>query len=398
MSKSILQINLGNFGSTGGIMEGIAQLGKARGMCFYSAFPFNQVNAPLKETDILTGTLIENKINSFFGRITGLYSCFSSIPTLHFLRKVKKLNPDIIHFHNLHSSNLSLPILFSFIKKRKGKVIWTLHDCWAFTGHCPHFDMIGCDKWKTGCFNCPQYHVYPASKTDNSKMMYRLKKKWFTGIRDMTIVTPSEWLAGLVKQSFLREYPVKVIHNGIDLSVFQPTQGDFREKYHLEDKKILLGVACPWSERKGLDVFVELAGRLDKTYQIVLVGLSKEQKASLPENIIGLKRTANQRELAELYTTADIFVNPTREDNFPTVNLEALACGTPVVTFRTGGSPESLDESCGIVVEKDDIDQLERAVFQLERNPVNPAVCRSRAELFDRNTKFQEYIKLYEEE
>lgn len=394
----ILQVNLGNFGSTGGIMEGIAQVGEAIGMGFHSAFPFNRVNIPLKETDILTGNLIENKINSFLGRITGLYSCFSSIPTLHFLRKVKKLNPDIIHFHNLHSSNLSLPLLFSFIKKRKGKVIWTLHDCWAFTGHCPYFDMIGCDKWKTGCFDCPQYQAYPASKTDNSKMMYRLKKKWFAGIRDMTIVTPSEWLAGLVKQSFLKEYPVKVIHNGIDLAVFQPTEGDFRAKHQLENKKILLGVASPWTERKGLDVFVELAGRLDKTYQIVLVGLSKEQKASLPENIIGMERTANQKELAELYTTADIFVNPTREDNFPTVNLEALACGTPVVTFQTGGSPESLNESCGIVVEKDHIDQLEKAILQLTQNPVNAAVCRSRAELFDRNTKFQEYIKLYEEE
>ena len=392
----ILQINSGNYGSTGKIMKGISKIGQDEGLEMISAFHPNCSNVETDEKDLMIGNVFSRKVNSFLGKFMGAYSCFSFFTTLSFLRKINRMYPDVIHLHNLHSSNIAFPLFFYFVKKRKFRLIWTLHDCWAFTGHCPHFDMVGCDKWKTGCHDCPQYREYPSSKMDNSKMMYHLKKKWFTGVEDMTIVTPSEWLAGLVKQSFLKEYPVKVINNGIDLSVFRPTKSDFRQKYHLEDKKILLGVAAPWSERKGLDVFMELAKRVDERYQIVLVGLTNEQKESLPANMIGIERTANPKKLAKLYTAADIFLNPTREDNFPTVNLEALACGTPVVTFQTGGSPESLDNTCGIAVLKDDVGGMQEAIYRLTENPIDRSCCINRAKMFDMNKKFMEYINLYQ--
>jgi glycosyltransferase involved in cell wall biosynthesis len=228
--------------------------------------------------------------------------------------------------------------------------------------------------------------------------MHNRKKALFSGL-DMTIVTPSQWLADLVKQSFLKDYPVKVIHNGIDLSVFRPTPSNFREKYGIaRDKKILLGVAFGWGARKGLDVFIDLAHRLDPDhYQIVLVGTDENTDKQLPENIISIHRTQNQAELAEVYTAADLFVNPTREENYPTVNMEALACGTPVLTFRTGGSPEILDETCGAVVACDDVDAMEREIIRIcAEAPYSEAACLKRAEGFDHNQRFEEYIHLYE--
>ena len=278
------------------------------------------------------------------------------------------------------------------------RVVWTLHDCWAMTGQCPHFAMIKCDKWKTGCHHCPQYRQYPQSYVDRTKTMWKFKKKWFTGVRNMTIVTPSHWLAELVKESFLKEYPVRVIHNGIDLSVFRPTESDFREKYHCENKHLVLGVAFDWGQRKGLDVFIELARRLGSDYKIVLVGTDEKVEQVLPDNIISIRRTQNQKELAEIYSVSDVFVNPTREDTFPTVNLEALACGTPVVTFRTGGSPECIDENCGCVVETNNVDILEQEIRRIcNEKPFSEAACIRRAAGFDMRDRFEEYVRLYEE-
>jgi glycosyltransferase involved in cell wall biosynthesis len=230
--------------------------------------------------------------------------------------------------------------------------------------------------------------------------MWRLKKKWFTGVEDMTIVTPSQWLAGLVKESILKDYTVKVIHNGIDLSIFKSMPNNFREKYGIpENKKILLGVAFGWGIRKGLDVFLELEKRLDPhKYQIVLVGTDDKVDKQLPAGIISIHRTQNQQELAEIYTAADLFVNPTREENYPTVNMESLACGTPVLTFRTGGSPEILDENTGAVVDCDDIDALEQEIVRIcDKKPHSMEACLTRAKSFDMNERFEEYIKLYEQ-
>lgn len=396
--KTVL-INSCNFGSTGNIMLEIAETAENGGYTAAVCYPQSRDNSrKQKEKDFIIGTRFSRNIHLMLAEITGLNGCFSYCSTLKLLKKLDKFKPDIIHLHNLHNCYINLPMLFKYIKKHNIKTVWTLHDCWSFTGHCPHFDMIGCDKWKTGCYSCPQYKEYPKSLFDNSKYMYRLKKKWFTGIKDMTIVTPSEWLAGLVKESYLKDYPVKVINNGIDLNVFKPTESDFREKYALENKYIVLGVAFGWGRRKGLDVFVELARRLDKEkYKVVLVGTDDNIDKLLPDNIISIHRTQNQTELAEIYTAADVFANPTREENYPTVNMEALACGTPVVTFNTGGSPEMFDETCGAAVAKDDNDAMYNEIIRIcEAKPYSMEACIKKAKGFDKNEKFGEYIRLYE--
>lgn len=396
--KTVL-INSCNFGSTGNIMLEIAETAENGGYTAAVCYPQSRDNSrKQKEKDFIIGTRFSRNIHLMLAEITGLNGCFSYCSTLKLLKKLDKFKPDIIHLHNLHNCYINLSMLFKYIKKHNIKTVWTLHDCWAFTGHCPHFDIAECAKWKTGCYSCPQYKDYPKSLFDNSKIMYRLKKKWFTGVENMTIVTPSEWLASLVKESYLKDYPVKVINNGIDLNVFKPTESDFRKKYALENKYIVLGVAFGWGRRKGLDVFIELEKRLDKEkYKIVLVGTDDNIDKLLPENIISIHRTQNQTELAEIYTAADVFANPTREENYPTVNMEALACGTPVVTFNTGGSPEMLDETCGAAVAKDDNDAMYNEIIRIcEAKPYSMEACIKKAKGFDKNEKFGEYIRLYE--
>ena len=395
----IVSINSLPNGSTGKIMNEIADMAEKNGFdtyCFWGSW-YSEIKEKAEKRSCF-GSSIENKISGAFSILTGLQNFGSIIGTISLINKINKIDPDIIHLHNLHLWTINIPLLFKYIKKHNIKTVWTLHDCWAFTGHCPHFDMIGCDKWKTGCYGCPQYKEYPKSLFDNSKYMYRIKKKWFTDIKDMTIVTPSEWLASLVKESYLKDYPVKVINNGIDLNVFKPTESDFRKKYALENKYIVLGVAFGWGRRKGLDVFVELARRLDKEkYKVVLVGTDDNVDKLLPENIISIHRTQNQTELAKIYSAADVFANPTREENYPTVNMEALACGTPVVTFNTGGSPEMLDETCGAAVAKNDIDAMYNEIIRIcEKKPYSLEACIKKAKGFDKNEKFGEYIRLYE--
>ena len=221
---------------------------------------------------IYYGSYIENVAHVALARLTGGYGLFSRFSTYRLIQTLKKFKPDAIHLHNLHAAYINLPMLFRYINDNEIPIIWTLHDCWTFTGKCAYFESVKCEKWKTGCNHCPQLPEYPKSYLDTSKLMFRKKKEWFTSVPNMTLVTPSNWLAGLVQESFLGKYPVKVINNGIDLSVFRPVKSDFRNKYHCEDKFILLGVAFGWDRRKGLDVFLELANRLDETYQIVLVG------------------------------------------------------------------------------------------------------------------------------
>jgi glycosyltransferase involved in cell wall biosynthesis len=281
---------------------------------------------------------------------TGISGKGSKAGTKALLKEIDAIKPDIIHLHNLHGWYINLPMLFDYIKKNNIKTVWTLHDCWGFTAQCSHFTVENCNKWRTGCYNCPRYRIYPYTFVDRTDKMWKLKKEWFYGVQNLTIITPSKWLCDLTKQSFLGEYDVRVINNGINLDVFKPADSDFREKYGLQDKKIVLGVASSWSDRKGLDVFKELSQSLGEEYRVVLVGTNDVIDKTLPSNIISIHRTYNQTELAEIYTAADVFVNPTREETFGLVNVEAIACGTPVVTFDVGGTPETVNENTGIVV------------------------------------------------
>ena len=392
----ILEINQVNFGSTGHIMLQIADLATKKGHEVICSF-YARRNKDKDKNCIYIGNKISHNIHKKLYRKTGNNGCYSKISTWNFLRKVKKFDPDLIHIHNLHNCYINLPMLFDYIKKNNKKVVWTLHDCWSFTGQCPYFTAVGCEKWKTGCHDCEQINRYPSCSVDRTDKMWKLKKEWFTGVQNLTIVTPSQWLADLVKQSFLKDYPVKVINNGINLDVFKPTESDFRTKHNLEDKKIILGVASVWEVRKGLDVFIELSKRLDDRYKIVLVGTNDEVDKKLPEGIISIHRTSNQKELAELYTAADVFFIPTREDNFPTVNMESLACGTPVRTFNTGGSPEMVDEATGVVLMNEDIASVEQAVISMcESGKYSKEACTERAKQYDSGLKYNEYLSLFE--
>lgn len=329
--------------------------------------------------------------------------------TFKMVKYLETVKPDVIHLHNIHGFYLNIEVLFDYIKRSKTPVIWTLHDCWSFTGQCANFEGEGCRKWEKGCNHCPIYRTdYPYSLfKDNSYHNYLRKKEIFGNVENMTIVTPSNWLAGLVKQSFLKDYPVKVIHNGIDTECFRYQEGYpeiLLEKGYgdLGFKKILLGVANIWEKRKGLAFFFKMADRLDDSYRIVLVGLSaaqqKEVKRDYSHRIIPLERTQNIMQLVELYNIAYVFLNPTIDDNFPTTNLEALACGTPVITFDTGGSKESLDSSCGIVVEKGDWKGMLEAVYSLEENSnITRDDCRKRVMKYRRELANGGYMELYEE-
>lgn len=396
----IVQINGGAKGSTGKIMRGIADVARTQGHEVMCASPITTTNRDAGEDCgyYRIGTFNSRRVNVALARITGFNGCFAWFETYKLLKKIDEFKPDIIHLHNLHDSYINLPMLFSYIKKHNVPTVWTLHDCWAFTGQCPHFTIVKCDKWKVGCHNCPQYKEYPASLYDNTKKMWQLKKKWFTGVKNMTIVTPSEWLAGLARESCLKQYPIEVINNGIDLNVFKPTHSNFRKQYGIPgDKYIVLGVSFAWGYRKGLDCFVEMAEKLGEQYQIVLVGTDDEIDKNLPHNIISIHRTQNQKELAEIYSAADVFVMPTREENYPTVNMEAIACGTPVVTFDTGGSPEMLDDKTGIVVEANDIEATKKAIKDIcEKKRCNDEeYIVAYSKNFDMKKRFAEYIELY---
>ena len=396
----IVQINGGAKGSTGKIMMGIAEVARVQGHEVMCASPITTTNRDAGEDCgyYRIGTFNSRRVSVALSRITGFNGCFAWIETRKLLKKIDEFKPDVIHLHNLHDSYINLPMLFSYIKKHNVPTVWTLHDCWSFTGQCPHFTMVKCDKWKTGCHNCPQYKEYPASLYDNTKKMWQLKKKWFTGVKNMTIVTPSRWLARLAQESYLKEYSIQVINNGIDLNVFKPTQSNFRERYEIPaEKHIILGVSFAWGYRKGLDCFVEMAEKLGEQYQIVLVGTDDEIDRNLPHNIISIHRTQNQKELAEVYSAADVFAMPTREENYPTVNMEAIACGTPVVTFDTGGSPEMLDDKTGIVVEANDIEATKKAIKDIcEKKKCNDEeYIVAYSKNFDMKKRFAEYIELY---
>lgn len=398
----VAEVNMVDNGSTGRIMQGIAMYARLAGHDVRTFSPYVYQRKSRMEVQSIKGHdyfgyLKENMLHLALSQATGFHGCFSNFGTIQLLKKLDEFQPDIIHLHNLHNMSINVPMLFSFIKRNHIKTVWTLHDCWSMTGRCAYFDLVGCSKWKTGCHHCPlPANFYPKSYVDQTRLMWKLRKKWFTGVENMTIVTPSQWLANIVRQSYLQDYPIKVINNGIDLNIFKPTPSDFRSKHNIIGKFIVLGVAFDWGKRKGLDVFIELAKRLDDRFQIILVGTNENIDRGIPGKIITIHQTQNQRELAEIYTTADVFANPTREENYPTVNMEAIACGTPVVTFRTGGSPEIPDANTGAVVDCDDIDALECKIIDVCVNQTyTEETCIRRASRFNARERYREYNELY---
>ncbi|MBQ6972224.1 MAG: glycosyltransferase [Synergistaceae bacterium] len=313
------------------------------------------------------GTMKDVYLHAVMTRLTDRTGFYSRKATEDFLRWADEYDPGLLWLHNIHGYYVNIELLFDWIKSRPNmKVNWTLHDCWAFTGHCAYFTMAGCGKWRTHCEHCPQKNTYPASFVDGSYRNYEDKRRLFTGVHDMTIITPSQWLAGLVGQSFLGGYPVEVQKVEISREIFRPRPSGFREKSGLAGKIIVLGVANVWDKRKGLDDFVKLSGMLDRErFAVVLVGVSRKQAKSLPEGIITIQRTESQKELAEIYTAADVFFMPSCEENYPAVCLEAEACGTPVIAYNAGGTPETLHDPRSKLVEIGDIEAVRKIITEM---------------------------------
>lgn len=394
----VLQINsVCGIGSTGRIATDIHDVLIEKGHESYIAY---SRDLPRNCNNIIKiGTIYDVYKHVALTRIFDKHGFGSKRATKKLIKETNQINPDIIHLHNIHGYYINIAILFNYLKKIDKPVVWTLHDCWSFTGHCAHFDYVGCERWRDRCYNCPQKKEYPKSLLfDNSRDNFSKKREIFSGVDNLTIVTPSQWLSELVKRSFLKDYSIEIINNGIDLDVFKPTKNNFKGKNNLQNKFVILGVASGWGKRKGYEYFKDLSKLLDKDESIVMVGISENQKRELPKNIIGITRTNNPMELAEIYSSADVFINLTLEDNFPTTNLESLACGTPVITFNTGGSIESIDEKTGFIVEKENLEELLSRIREVKINGKGEygKDCVSRArKLYNKNDRYNDYIDLY---
>ena len=392
----VLQINsVCGRGSTGRIATDIADILKAQGHECRIAYGRDTVPEKYRDIAVRIGADWDVRLHGVRTRLFDTHGFGSTKATTRFLQWVEEYDPDVIHLHNIHGYYINVELLFDYLKRAGKSVIWTLHDCWAFTGHCPHFTVAKCDRWQEECCApCPEKNRYPQSiGLDQCRSNYLRKKAAFTGVGNLTIVTPSQWLADLVKESFLKEYPVKVIPNGIDLSVFKPTASDFRKKNGLQDKQMLLGVASVWDKRKGLDDFIELSKILRVDQKIVLVGLSKEQLKSLPKNIIGIQRTNSVQELAEIYSATDAFLNLSREETQGLTTVEAMACGTPAVVYNQTAVPETVDTSCGIAVAPG----ISNVLAALEHIEFSAEACMQRATMYDKQQRFMDYINLYQE-
>ena len=386
--------------STGRIATDIAQLLEKRGHECRVGYGAESAPKALSRFAFHFGNPLERKIHGAIRKLLDGEGYGSHAGTLRLIRELEAFQPDIIHLHNIHGCYLNFRLLFRFLKKSQIPVVWTLHDCWPMTGHCAYFEYAQCSRWKQACGSCPQLRSYPVCLgLDGSRRNLRHKKALFSGLPSLRWITPSNWLKGYVEASWLNAYPAQVIYNGVDLSRFKPVDGSFlRGRHQITAEHVLLAVAAEWDERKGLRYLLEAEKLWGKGYQLVIIGLTPEQISALPPGVLGLTSTQNVDELVAWYSLADCLVNPTLEDNMPMVNLEALACGTPVAVFRTGGCPEVINDACGRVVEQGNAVALAHAAMELapQKKAFSPA-CLRKAEQLDSRSGYEQYLQLYEE-
>lgn len=399
---TLLQINtVVNTGSTGRIVEQLGQYILSKGWISYIAYG-RKSNESTSQT-VKIGSELDIASHGIKSRLLDKHGLGSVKATQRFLHRISKINPDIIHLHNLHGYYLNYKLLFDYLVKTNIPVVWTLHDCWPITGHCTHFSDINCVKWKIECHHCPKKKNYPASLIlDRSQNNYRLKKSLFTSLTNETIVPVSKWLGGRVKESFLAKYPMHVINNGIDLAAFCPLSDGlkFKKKHKIAEKFMLLGLATAWSASKGLDDYFKLNRALSDDYSIVLVGISKKQKELLPPNIIGIDRIESLKELAGLYSTADIILNLSYQETFGMTIVEGFACGTPGIVYNCTASPEIITDETGIIVEPGQTEQLVNAIETIKSKGKDyySTNCRKQAEKkYNKQDRCSDYTQLYDE-
>lgn len=396
----ILQINTtANTCSHGRIAELIGECAIKKGWESYIAYG-RRANGSSSRL-IRIGSQFETYTNALAARLFDNEGLNAKNATLNFLKEVEKISPNLIHLHNLHGYYINYEILFDFLKSSKIPTVWTLHDCWSFTGHCSHYENQKCYKWKTQCSACPLKSAYPSSfLIDNSFSNYNRKKAAFTSLDNLTLQPVSYWLDRQLKESFFKNTKSIVLQNGIDLNKFFPQKGtdEFKRKFNLSDKKIVLGVASIWHDEKGFQDFIKLAQLLPSDYLVAMIGVSKKQVGLLPKNILSVSRTESISELAMWYTIADVFVNPTYNEALGLTNIEALACGTPVITYDAGGSPETIDQNTGFVVSKGNIDGIVRAIEAVigRGSSSFSSACIARAyEHFNQENVLQKEMSIY---
>lgn len=382
----LLQINVtANWGSTGKIAESIGACAIKKGWESYIAYGryYNESQSQL----LRIGSSLDTYWHYGVQRIFDNEGLCSKRATRQLIAEIKRIAPDIIQLHNIHDHYLNYQVLFEYLNATSIKVVWTFHDCWAFTGHCFHFVHSSCEKWKTGCSNCPQRNKL----RDNSDYNYKLKRSLFTDNKHLTIVPVSQWMADFVQESFFRNNRICVIRNGVDLNIFMPKKSLVSKNYKV------LAVSNVWHQSKGLYDVIKLRKLLPQEFDLTIVGLSEAQLKTLPTGIKGIQRTQDIEELVRLYSESDVLINPTYADTFPTVNIESLACGTPVITYKTGGSPEAIDKKTGVVVPQGDVKALADAILRMKEHSLSSVDCRRRAEaLFNKDDRYEDYVKLYE--
>jgi glycosyltransferase involved in cell wall biosynthesis len=396
----LLQIcNEGNTGSVGTIAESLGTFVIEKGWESYIAFARFERGSNSKLIRI--GSELDVITHGIESRIFDNDGFCSRNATKRLINKIEDIKPDLIHLHHLHGYFINVEILFNFLLHSNIPVVWTFHDCWSFTGHCTYFDYVDCDKWKSHCNSCPQKHEYPKSIfLDNSKNNFSKKRKLFTSISRMTVVSVSNWLDKLVEQSFFKDSNHLCIYNGIDLELFKPINNSdvIKNKYNINKKFVILGVATTWDRRKGLNDFIELSKYIKNEEIIVLVGLSKEQRRILPSNVLGLPRTENRIELAHLFAASDVFLNLSTEETFGLTTAEALASGTPAIVYNKTASPELVNSKTGFVVEKNDYLSIIEAIDEIKKNKKEfyKSNCRLRAfKLFNSKDIYNSYFELY---
>lgn len=387
---TLLQINACLNLSTGKIAQQIGEVLMSHGWESWIAYSGREPDIPSNSGTIKVGNYLDACVHYAGQRLFDSEGLYSKGYTNKLIKKIDEIKPHVIQLHNIHDHWLNYPLLLEYFATLNTSIVWVQHDCWAFTGGCMYFDMLRCERWKNRCNGCPDKRTKLRNQSERN---FRLKKDLLSKIKNLTFVAVSDWLGDLMRESAQKARPIITIHNGTDLNTYKPLRKDNTKDGTFR----ILGVAAVWDARKGLDDFVKLHYSLPSDYEITLVGLSEKQIKNLPSGIKGIKRTSNVQELVKLYNEADVFVNPTYSDNFPTTNIEALACGTPVITYMTGGSPEAIDNKTGVVIEQGDVDALANVIKQMRVSPFSSIDCRKRAEqFFDKDKCFEEYVKLYE--